>query len=65
MAPGGPWSDGVVIGTLVEFGLLAIVFIIVEGHMGSRAILRQQLLEERCIGRRGPLLSSPLAATLS
>lgn len=41
------WSDSSVIGTLVGFGLLLIVFGVVEWYMGDRAILQGALLRRR------------------
>lgn len=42
-----PWSDPSVIGTLVGFGLLLIVFGVVEWYMGDRAVLQGALLGRR------------------
>ena len=44
-----PWSDSTVIGTLVGFGLLVIVFGIVEYFQGDRALLQGRLLKRRVI----------------
>ncbi|KAK2745271.1 hypothetical protein FQN57_003966 [Myotisia sp. PD_48] len=44
-----PWSDSTVIGTLVGFGLLVIVFIVNEWWMGDRALLQPRLLKNRTI----------------
>jgi MFS transporter, DHA2 family, glioxin efflux transporter len=44
-----PWSDSSVIGTLVGFGLLIIVFIGIEWYMGERALLQGRLLKQRTI----------------
>lgn len=41
------WSDSSVIGTLVGFGLLLVVFGIVEWYMGDRAMLQGALLGRR------------------
>ena len=41
------WSDPSVIGTLVGFGLLLIVFGVVEWYMGDRAVLQGALLGRR------------------
>lgn len=45
-----PWSDSTVIGTLVGFVLLAIVFVVIEYHLGDRALLQGRLLKRRVIG---------------
>ncbi len=42
-----PWSSGSVIGVLVAFGLLLIVFGVVEWWMGDRAVLQGSLLGQR------------------
>lgn len=44
-----PWSNGSVIATLVLFGILTIVFIIVEYISGDRALLQPRLLKDRTI----------------
>ena len=44
-----PWTDSTVIGTLVGFVLLLIVFIINEYLMGERALLQGRLLKSRII----------------
>jgi len=44
-----PWSDSSVIGTLVGFGLLLIVFVSIEIRMGDRAMLQGNLLGNRAI----------------
>ena len=41
------WSDSSVIGTLVGFGLLLVVFGVVEWYMGDRAMLQGALLGRR------------------
>lgn len=41
------WSDSSVIGTLVGFGLLLVVFGIVEWYMGDRAVMQGALLGRR------------------
>ena len=43
------WSDSSVIGTLVGFGLLMIVFGAVEYYMGDRALLQSSLIGNRAI----------------
>ena len=43
------WSNSSVIGTLVGFGLLLILFGVVEWYMGDRAILQGALLGRRDI----------------
>ncbi|MCJ1269306.1 hypothetical protein MMC22_009197 [Lobaria immixta] len=43
------WSDSTIIGTLVEFGLLVIAFVISEGHVRGIAFLQPQLLGQRRI----------------
>jgi EmrB/QacA subfamily drug resistance transporter len=44
-----PWTDSTVIGTLVGFVLLLIVFLINEYFMGERALLQGRLLRKRII----------------
>lgn len=44
-----PWSDSTVIGTLVGFALLLIVFLANELWMGDRALLQPRLLKMRRI----------------
>jgi MFS transporter, DHA2 family, glioxin efflux transporter len=44
-----PWSDGSVIGTLVAFGVLVIVFVAIEWYSGNRALLQFRLLKDRTI----------------
>jgi MFS family permease len=44
-----PWNDSSVIGTLVGFFLLLIVFIINEYFMGERALLQGHLLKRRIL----------------
>ena len=41
------WSDGDVIGVLVAFGVLLIIFCIVEWYMDDRAVLQRSLLGRR------------------
>ena len=41
------WSDSSVIGTLVAFGLLMLIFGVVEWFMGDRAVLQGALLGRR------------------
>lgn len=41
------WSDSSVVGTLVGFALLLVVFGIVEWYMGDRAVLQGKLLGRR------------------
>lgn len=43
------WSNSDVIGTLVGFGLLLILFIIIEWQMGEHAFLNSRLLKQRNI----------------
>ncbi|EEP78531.1 predicted protein [Uncinocarpus reesii 1704] len=43
------WSDGKVVGTLVVFGVLVIVFVINEIWMGERALLQPRLFKNRDI----------------
>ena len=43
------WSDSTVIGTLVGFGLLLIVFCIVEWYMGDRALMQPRMIGNRAI----------------
>jgi len=42
-----PWSSGSVIGTLVAFCLLLIIFGMVEGWGGDRAVLQPSLFGRR------------------
>ena len=44
-----PWSDSTVIGTLVGFGLLLILFCIVEWYVGDRALMQPRLIGNRAI----------------
>jgi hypothetical protein len=44
-----PWSSSDVIGTLVGFGLLTIVFCLIEWRQGERALLLPRLLKKRTI----------------
>ena len=43
------WSDSSVIGTLVGFGLIVIVFIVVEFYMGERALMQGRLIKQKII----------------
>ncbi len=43
------WSDSPVVGVLVGFGLLIVLFVVVEWYMGDRALLQGKLLERRAI----------------
>jgi MFS transporter, DHA2 family, glioxin efflux transporter len=45
-----PWNSGAVIGTLVAFGVLVIVFVAIEWYSGDRALLQFRLLKDRTIG---------------
>jgi hypothetical protein len=45
-----PWNSGPVIGTLVVFGVLVVVFIAIEWYSGDRALLQFRLLKNRTIG---------------
>lgn len=45
-----PWSDGSVIGCLVAFGILVIIFVAIEWYSGDRALLQYRLLKDRTIG---------------
>ena len=44
-----PWGSSHVIGTFVGFGILAIVFVIVEWRQGDRALLLPRILRQRTI----------------
>ena len=63
-----PWSDGAVIGTLVAFGILAILFVAIQWYSGDRALLQFRLLKDRTIGASvayifivsGPFVSPPI-----
>ena len=44
-----PWSDSSVIGTLVGFGVLLIVFGVVEWYMGDRALFQGSIIGDRAI----------------
>lgn len=44
-----PWSDGSVIGVLVAFALLVIIFIGIEWYSGDRALLQFRLLNDRTV----------------
>jgi hypothetical protein len=44
-----PWSDGSVIAVLVVFGLMVIVFLVIEYFQGDRALLQGRLLKDRTI----------------
>ena len=41
------WSDADVIGVLIGFGLLVILFVVVEWWMGDRALMQKSLLGRR------------------
>jgi MFS transporter, DHA2 family, glioxin efflux transporter len=43
------WSDGSVIACLVLFGILTIVFVVVEFFSGDRSLLQPRLLKQRTI----------------
>ena len=43
------WSSGTVIGLLVAFGILGILFIILEVYQGDRALLVGRLMKRRTI----------------
>lgn len=43
------WSDGSVIGTLVAFGVLIILFLAIEWYSGDRALLQFRFLKDRTI----------------
>ncbi|WEW61666.1 hypothetical protein PRK78_007158 [Emydomyces testavorans] len=43
------WSDGSVVGTLVAFGVLVVLFVINEWWMGERALLQPRLFKNRNI----------------
>jgi hypothetical protein len=44
-----PWNSGTVIGLLVSFGVLTILFIILEWWQGDRALLVGRLMKRRTI----------------
>ncbi|KIX93769.1 uncharacterized protein Z520_10393 [Fonsecaea multimorphosa CBS 102226] len=44
-----PWSSGSVIAVLVLFGVLIIVFVVIEYFSGDRALLQPRLLKDRSI----------------
>ena len=44
-----PWNSGPVIGTLVAFGVLIILFVAIEWYSGDRALLQFRLLKDRTI----------------
>ncbi|EXJ94025.1 hypothetical protein A1O1_02418 [Capronia coronata CBS 617.96] len=44
-----PWSDGSVIAVLVLFGVLVIVFVVIEYFQGDRALLQGRLVKDRTI----------------
>ena len=44
-----PWSSGAVIGTLVGFGMLIILFVAIQWYSGDRALLQFRLLKDRTI----------------
>jgi hypothetical protein len=43
------WNNADVIGTLVGFGLLCLLFVVLEYHQGERALLVGRLLKDRTI----------------
>jgi hypothetical protein len=45
-----PWNSGPVIGTLVAFGVLIILFVAIEWYSGDHALLQFRLLKDRTIG---------------
>lgn len=47
------WNSGSVIGTLVGFGILVILFILVEWKQGDRAVIVGRLLRDRTISVGG------------
>ena len=44
------WKSGSVIGSLVAFGILTILFVAIEWYSGDRALLQFRLLKDRTIG---------------
>jgi MFS family permease len=44
-----PWSSGAVIGTLVAFGIIVVLFIILEYFQGERAMVVGRILKQRTI----------------
>ena len=42
-----PWNSADVIGTLVGFGLLMVVFVVIEWYSGDRALVQFRLLKSR------------------
>ncbi|KXX83200.1 putative HC-toxin efflux carrier TOXA [Madurella mycetomatis] len=44
-----PWNSGTVIGLLVAFGVLTILFIVLEYYQGDRALLVGRLMKRRTI----------------
>lgn len=44
-----PWSDGSVVGTLVAFGVLLILFVLIQWYQGDRALIPFRLLNDRNI----------------
>ncbi len=42
-----PWNSSEVIGTFVGFGLITIVFLVVEWWQGSRALILPRILKKR------------------
>ena len=44
-----PWNSSPVIGTLIGFVLLLVVFGLVEWKMGDRAVLQGRFLKQRAI----------------
>jgi MFS transporter, DHA2 family, glioxin efflux transporter len=44
-----PWSDGSVIGVLVAFGVILIIFVVFEWWQDERALIVPRLLKQRTI----------------
>lgn len=44
------WSDSEVVGTLVGFGLLTILFVVIQYYQDDRALLQRRLLRDRTFG---------------
>lgn len=42
-----PWNSSDVIGTLIGFGLITVLFVLVEWWQGSRALLLARILQRR------------------
>lgn len=43
------WSDGNIIGTIVAFGILCVLFIVIEWWNGERALIVGRLLKDRTV----------------